>query len=75
MMTLLQQDILPIYWKKVLPFSLLAPPSVLSLTVILVAEKKNVFKTSIGNLPPKDEVVITIVYVIELAFTEDKKVN
>ena len=40
----------------------------------IVEEKKNTFKTSIGNLPPKKEVVITIVYVTELNFAEDKRV-
>ena len=43
--------------------------------LFLVSEKKNVFKTSIGNLPPKGEVVITVVYVTELTFAEDKKVS
>lgn len=45
-----------------------------SLNTDVVTEKKNVFMASIGNLPPKQEVTITLVYVTELEFDQNKKV-
>eukprot|EP00026_Physarum_polycephalum_P002556 Phypoly_transcript_02563.p1 GENE.Phypoly_transcript_02563~~Phypoly_transcript_02563.p1 ORF type:complete len:905 (+),score=178.71 Phypoly_transcript_02563:1-2715(+) len=35
----------------------------------------NSFKTSIGNLPPKSEVVISIVYITDLQFNSDQKLE
>lgn len=40
----------------------------------VVEEKQNVFKTSIGNLPPGKEVIVVITYVTELHFDQDKQV-
>jgi hypothetical protein len=39
-----------------------------------VEDAPNTFKTSIGNLPPKSEVVISVVYITDLEFNSDNKV-
>ena len=41
---------------------------------LLVEDTANTFKTSIGNVPPKSEVIISIVYITELQFNSDQKV-
>ena len=39
--------------------------------IFLTEKQKNLFQVSVGNLPPKKEVIITIIYVTELECEDD----
>ncbi len=43
--------------------------------LLLLFTKPNVFSASIGNLPPRKAVLVTITYVTELAFEENGKLR